>query len=235
MSRPRKHDGKGTDFAQRLEKEMASWGMNQASLAIRLGVSPGTVSGWFTKQYLPQPRILRGIADIFGVEEDWLAHGIGQKLNEQSRRVGEAVAKILPIPHHGSKIPTREIPLISWAQAGVATEFEEIPEDWQERVALPVSDPRAFAIQLRGDSMEPRFQDGDIAVLLPGTAARNGDLVVANIKEEGFAFKILNLVGGDPEHIRLTSYNSVYSPMDYPRTKFHWIYPVDSVTKRIRR
>jgi SOS-response transcriptional repressor LexA len=71
--------------------------------------------------------------------------------------------------------------------------------------------------------------------VLPSIAARNGDLVIANIKEEGFAFKVMSLIGGDPQLIRLTSYNPVYQPMDFQREQFHWIHPVHTVTKHVRR
>lgn len=134
-----------------------------------------------------------------------------------------------------SPLSIRMIPVICWAQAGVATAFENIPETWEERIPAVVEDENAFAIQIRGDSMEPKYSDGDVAVLLPGIFPRNGDLVIANVKDEGFVFKILTLVNGSPEQLRLTSYNPAYPPYDLPREKFHWIYPVDSVVKKVRR
>ena len=176
-------------------------------------------------------------------------HGKEPKLNAMSQIAGEQVVRSLPIlmaPHHGRtppkvehyrppRIPTKDIPLLSWAQAGIATSYEELPPDWQETIPASVPDESAFAIQLRGDSMEPQYKDGDIAIVMPSQAAHNGDLVIANIKNEGFAFKILNLVDGDPKRIRLTSYNLVYAPMEFRREDFHWIYPVFSVTKRVWR
>jgi SOS-response transcriptional repressor LexA len=238
MPRPPKPHRKGSPFTRRLVQEMDRWHFNQAWLATRLRISPGTVSGWFTKGATPQPRIVEELAELLGVEPAWLLHGREPKLNASSLRIGEQAVHNLslekPSTHYATS-RTREVPLISWTQAALVTAPDEIPESWPERVPAAVSDNRAFAIQLRGDSMEPRYQEGDIAVVLPSIAAHNGDLVVANIKEEGFAFKILNLVGGDSGHVKLTSYNPVYAPMEYPRAKFHWIYPVDSVTKRIRR
>jgi phage repressor protein C with HTH and peptisase S24 domain len=145
------------------------------------------------------------------------------------------VEKATSIKEAGIRVMVREIPLISWAQAGIAARYEEIPEEWQEHIWAAVNDRQAFAIQLRGDSMEPKFSEGDVVVLMPNIPARNGDLVVANIVDEGFAFKILNVVGGDFQKLRLSSYNQAYPPMDYDREQFHWIYPVHSVNKVIRR
>ncbi len=221
--------------------------LNQAWLAARLRISPGTVSAWFIKGATPQPRIVEELAELLGVEPGWLLHGQEPKLNAASRHAGEPVvhslalaerpprSKLAEATAHHAPVRTREVPLISWTQAGLATAFDEIPNSWQECVPAAVNDGSAFAIQLRGDSMEPKYQEGDIAVVLPKSPARHGDLVVANIKAEGFAFKILNLVGGDPRRVRLTSYNVAYEPMDFDRDDFHWIHPVHSVTRLIRR
>jgi SOS-response transcriptional repressor LexA len=238
MPRPPKPNRKGSPFADRLLQEMERWRLNQAWLATRLRISPGTVSGWFTKGATPQPRIAGELAELLGVEPAWLLHGREPKLNASSHHIGEQVVHGLTFaksPALPSVMRVREVPLLSWTQADLATAPNEIPASWPERFPAAVNDGSAFAIQLHGDSMEPRYQEGDIAVVLPSLAARGGDLVVANIREEGFAFKILNFVGGDPGQIKLTSYNPVYAPMECPRAKFHWIYPVDSVTRRIRR
>ncbi len=188
---------------------------------------------------------------MIGVAPSWLLQGKEPRLNPESQRTGEPVYRTLQIqgastkgikegaqkysPTNATGTAVKMIPLLSWAQAGIATSFDEIPEDWQEMIPAAVSDNQAFAIQLRGDSMEPRYQDGDVAIVLPNSPPRNGDLVIAKIKEEGFAFKILTLTGGDPAHIKLTSYNPAFPPMEFPREKFHWIYPVHSVNKIIRR
>jgi phage repressor protein C with HTH and peptisase S24 domain len=38
-----------------------------------------------------------------------------------------------------------------------------------------VHDPNAFAVRVVGDSMEPRFREGDIVVFSPASEVRNGD------------------------------------------------------------
>jgi SOS-response transcriptional repressor LexA len=188
---------------------------------------------------------------MLGVRPEWLVDGKEPKLNDRSKRAGEQVFSGLPLSPEmrGSekkRIPIAEnavlygreprmIPVLSWAQAGMAADFEEIPIDWQETIPSTVGDRNAVAIMLRGDSMEPKHSEGDIAVVMPTTAARHGDLVIAKIKEEGLVFKIFNLIGGDPRRIRLSSYNPAYSPNEYGREDFHFIFPVHSVTRLTRR
>lgn len=128
----------------------------------------------------------------------------------------------------------RNLPVLSWAQAGEAHDFGEIPSDWDEVVPSDVTDEHAFGVRLRGDSMEPRFSDGDIAILLPSIAPTNGETVVANLRDEGVLCKIMH-VQLDKNLIKLSSYNPAYPPLERHRDQFHWIYPVSSIIKQLRR
>ncbi len=128
----------------------------------------------------------------------------------------------------------RNLPVLSWAQAGEATDFSEIPPDWDEVVPSDVSDERAFGVRLRGDSMEPKFSEGDIAILLPSIPATNGEIVVANLKDEGVLCKIMH-VQLDRNLIKLSSYNPAYPSLERHRDQFHWIFPVMSIIKQLRR
>jgi phage repressor protein C with HTH and peptisase S24 domain len=134
----------------------------------------------------------------------------------------------------GGTYDLRKLPVLSWAQAGHATDFGEIPRDWDEVVPSDVTDERAFGVRLRGDSMEPKFSDGDIAILLPSVAPTNGEIVVANLKDEGVLCKIMH-VQLDKNLIKLSSYNPAYPPLERHRDQFNWIFPVSSVIKQLRR
>jgi repressor LexA len=128
----------------------------------------------------------------------------------------------------------RNLPVLSWTQAAQATAFDKMPREWDETVPSDVPNEQAIAVRLRGDSMEPKFSDGDIAVLLPDTTATNGETVVANLKNEGLLCKILH-VQHDKNLVKLSSYNPAYPPLEYPRDEFHWIYPVATIIKQLRR
>lgn len=128
----------------------------------------------------------------------------------------------------------RNLPVFSWTQAGQAVDFSEIPRDWEEVVPSAVADERAFGIRLRGDSMEPRFSDGDIAILLPSIAPTNGEIVVANLRNQGVLCKIMH-VQLDRNLVKLSGYNPAYPPMEYRLDEFHWIFPVESIIKPLRR
>jgi SOS-response transcriptional repressor LexA len=134
----------------------------------------------------------------------------------------------------GAAYGLRNLPVLSWTQAGQTLDFAEIPRDWDEVVPSDVSDERAFGVRLRGDSMEPKFADGDIAILLPGSPPTNGEIVVANLRNQGVLCKIMH-VHLDKNLVQLSSYNPAYPPTEYRRDEFHWIFPVSTIIRQLRR
>jgi phage repressor protein C with HTH and peptisase S24 domain/DNA-binding XRE family transcriptional regulator len=128
------------------------------------------------------------------------------------------------------------IPLISWAHAGRSLDgdFSDVV-NWEQRVPTPVKDPNAIAVQIRGDSMEPKISEGDTVILLCSVRAQTGDVVVARLKNGGVICKIFHLRGRTGRKFVLTSYNPAYPPTEHEEEDFYWIYPVHSVNKPMRR
>jgi phage repressor protein C with HTH and peptisase S24 domain len=50
---------------------------------------------------------------------------------------------------------------------GIADEYVTVPAE--------LSDPNAFAVRVVGDSMQPKYHEGDIVIFSPATAVRSGD------------------------------------------------------------
>jgi phage repressor protein C with HTH and peptisase S24 domain len=146
----------------------------------------------------------------------------------------EKATSVKPNGNVAASYGLRNLPILSWAQAGQAHDFEQLPSDWAETVPSDVTDEHAFGFRLRGDSMEPKLSEGDIAILLPSTAATNGEIVVANVRDQGVLCKIMH-VQLDKNLIKLSSYNPAYPPTEYHRDEFHWIFPVAAIVKQLRR
>ena len=121
---------------------------------------------------------------------------------------------------------------------GEVTDLTEIPRDWDEVVPK-----RCFLMSGRlvcgcaGDSMEPKFCDGDIAILLPGSAPTAMAKSSCGQSQEpgGVLCKIVMHVQLDKNLIKLSSYNPAYPPTEYHRQEFHWIFPVAAIIKQLRR
>jgi len=117
----------------------------------------------------------------------------------------------------------RLIPVLGWAHAGEAATYEELPESWQDQVPTECRDVKAFAVRLEGESMEPKFSEGDLLILQPSKQPYNGCLAVCRFQNDGIVFRRLELL---PGKVRLMALNPLYPPSEHSPEDFSWIYPV---------
>ena len=75
--------------------------------------------------------------------------------------------------------PGRLIPVINRVAAGYPVDFDDLeyPAGFaDDYVRCPdVDDPQAFAVRVIGNSMEPKFIEGDIVIFSPAAEVRSGD------------------------------------------------------------
>jgi SOS-response transcriptional repressor LexA len=128
----------------------------------------------------------------------------------------------------------RQVPIVSWAQAGKLVAYTELDDSWLEFTATNCRDENCFAVIISGDSMEPKYSAGDIAILVPNVEPRHGCLVVCKLKNEGVFFKRFQQAA-DGKSFRLASFNPAYPPIRCRREDFVWVYPVFQVTKNVWR
>lgn len=116
-------------------------------------------------------------------------------------------------------------------------EIDAVPREMgrhsRAEVYAECEDPAAFAMTFEGDSMEPRYVSGDILVLMPSLKPRNDDLVVAKFKDGNVLFRLYHQ--GEQNEVVLTSYNPIYPTMKFTGSQIEWIYPVDSMSRKINR
>lgn len=118
------------------------------------------------------------------------------------RRVGSSMSKE---PGDGldknvTPIGRRRVPVISYVQAGMMSEVVDpfVLGDGFEMIDAPAGcSNRTFGLRIEGNSMEPRFHDGDTVVIDPTLAPRPGDFVVGKNGKEEATFKKYVLRGVD--------------------------------------
>lgn len=108
--------------------------------------------------------------------------------------------------------------------AGFAEEFVPSPAD--------LDDVQAFALRITGDSMAPRFRDGDIVICSPERVPENGDAVVAKVNGDETTCKIFYLHG---RNVTLSPVNPNYPAQVYPLEEVSWVYPVIICQRREKR
>lgn len=115
------------------------------------------------------------------------------------------------------------IPVVGWAHAGEAGSYEEIPKAWQEKIPTESPDPHAFAVELEGDSMEPKFSEGDVLIVQPSEQPYSGCFVVARFINDGIIFRRMEMSG---DQIVLQPLNERWPMSTHSPDEFAWIYPV---------
>lgn len=176
-------------FGLRLQASRKSAGKSQQAVADAFGVSLQAVSGWERGVARPEQDKLVKLAELYGMSLDDLMD-IG---NGKSRR------------------PSPAIPVISMVQAGGWT--ENLAAGSPERTVSsdkPVS-KRAFALEITGTSMLPRFQEGDVVIIDPAIEPVPGDFVVAKLDgEDGTTFKQYRIRSHSPKVIELHALNELF-------------------------
>lgn len=85
----------------------------------------------------------------------------------------------------------KQVPLISWVQAGDWK--QAIQEEVDEYIASQFLKPNLFALRVKGDSMEPRFHEGDILVVDPDANWGHDSFVIAINGDFETTFKQLKI------------------------------------------
>ena len=164
----------------------------QMAIAKRTGLGQTTVGRIIRGEVDPSAENLRKIADAFGTTVEYLLTGSMTVVRPIESGVD---ANVEPGPDIRGKVP-----LISWVQAGDWCEVVDnfAPGDAESWLPCPKAfGQHAFALRVRGISMEPKYQDGDIIFVDPGVVAEHGKNVVVRLDDDQEAtFKQLVVEGG---------------------------------------
>ncbi|MDO8302200.1 MAG: S24 family peptidase, partial [Sedimentisphaerales bacterium] len=121
----------------------------------------------------------------------------------------------------------RLVPIINKVAAGYPVDFDDlqypvgVADDY---VRCPdLHDANAFAVRVVGDSMEPKFHEGDIVVFSPAAEVRTGDdcFIRFSLPHET-TFKRVFFEDGDK--VRLQPRNEKYPPMTADGKRINGIY-----------
>lgn len=176
------------NMSDRIKQKRLELGLSQDQLAEKAKISQPAIKkieGGGNTKFVVE------IAEALGVSPTWLKTG-----EEQNTKVKEerAIYNVTNGPSIKGKVP-----LISWVSAGFFCEAIDNfhPGDAEEWIATTsTTSPNAFALRVRGDSMEPEFPAGSIIIVDPLREALPGNFVIAKNGGEA-TFKQLAQDGAD--------------------------------------
>jgi SOS-response transcriptional repressor LexA len=191
-------------------------GLSLRDLAHLAALDPGYLSNLERGKQRMNLEIMATLARALEVEPSLLLPAPRKKILQN-----DSAQAILPL--------TQSVPLISKVAAGDPKEYTDgdYPPGFADRfIPIPlgtIRDPQAFALEVEGDSMEPRFPKGTFVICSPMTELLNGKAAVVKMDEGEVACKIFykraNL-------ITLTSVNEKYEPIVVEIKRVLWAYPV---------
>jgi len=202
---------------ERIKQLRELLGLTQTEFASRIGLTYKMLGLYEKGKYEPSEKVLRLISSTFGVSYEWLKEGKGEMWVRKDKALLEgAGARLNEFPERLFRIPVV-------GDAGVG--FPKSPADIKLVGYILVSKETLqkggrFAIQVRGDSMEPTLHNGDFLVFKPyvgdGSDIPSGKIVVVrNIGGELIVKRLVRING----LILLTSDNPKYPPIPPERAE----------------
>ena len=159
-------------FSELLKQCRKKQGVSQAELASRLGVTQQAVGKWESGKSSPDPATVARIAEILSTTADFLLglyRPVSNAATPEERFFGNYAESLIPV--------------IGTVKAGYgALAFEE---DYGQEYARVKDPSNYFYLVVRGDSMEPRISDGDLALVHRQNTLDNGDLGVLVYGSDG--------------------------------------------------
>ena len=214
-----------TSIGERIREARENKQLDQATLSGKIGVVTRTLQRWEKGEQVPDGVSIMKIAKATNVQSNWLLTGGGQMYLIPSRP-----ANIFPLqPATRRRVKLVDLPLVSAVPAGkVATIFH--PDYVDNYVTVDdVKDPQAFALKVKGNSMSPRIEDGDIVVVSPLQEARNGDICVVRVDGED----TLKKVKFEGNYIHLIPLNPDFEPVTVKRKDVNFVWKVVKLIKEL--
>jgi len=185
-----------TSLAMRIQVRLQELGLSERQASLKAGLSDSYLRNIREgKSSAPRIDTLKKIALVLDTTPDWLMSG--ERVEESTTTVSKADED----PYQGLAEPTnavisdalvlpnRRLPVYGQAVGGVDGEFPMNGTMLFDVLCPPQLSEvaEAYAVIITGDSMYPRYEDGEIAFIDPTRRVRRGDYVVAQILMDEFS------------------------------------------------
>lgn len=126
--------------------------------------------------------------------------------------LGVANSEISNISNKFEKANGVWIPVLGRVAAGIPINMVTDIIDQEQITEEMAASGEYFALQIHGDSMEPKMSDGDVVIVRQQDDAESGEIVIATINGDNATCKRLRKYA---EGIMLLSTNPAYEPMTF--------------------
>ena len=178
-------------FAPNFNHQLKIHGKTQKDICNLLNVSTSTVSDWSTAKKYPRIDKIQAIADYLDIYKSELT----EEYHNQRHNI-DAI----------------KIPVLGKVVAGIPIEAIEEILDYEEINLELAKTGDFFALQIKGDSMEPRMQEGDVVIVRKQETVDTGDIAIVLVNGDEATVKKIKILN---DGIMLIPFNSKYDPWEY--------------------
>lgn len=179
--------------AKKIREYRKEAGLTQRELGEKIGVKHNTISSYESGTNEPEQNILFKIADALNIS-------INDLFPKQSS--ANATTSIL-------------IPVLGRIVAGEPIDAITDIIDYEEITPRMAQKGKHFALMVRGKSMEPTLQEGDVVIVRQQPTVENGEIAIVLINGDEATVKEIR---EDPAGLTLIGHNvAVYTPHFYTR------------------
>lgn len=178
-------------FSNNLKRELKIHNKNQTDLCEFLNLNSSTVSDWVNGKKYPRMDKVQKIADYLNIMKSDLTEE-KQPFNKISRGV--------------------KIPVLGRVIAGIPVEAIEEIIDYEEIDEKTARCGNYFALQVKGDSMEPKMSEGDVVIVRQQDMVESGDVAIVLINGDEATVKRVRILD---DGIMMIPFNTKYVPWTY--------------------
>ncbi|MEE1443236.1 MAG: XRE family transcriptional regulator [Blautia sp.] len=193
------------EMGERIKERRLAMNFTQEELAQKLGLQKSAIAKYENGRVENIKRsVISKMADILECTPSYLMGWESISNEEIGGTFQENIQKLLP-KKHGVLIK-----VLGRVAAGIPIEAVEDVIDNEEISEALAKTGDFFALQIHGDSMEPRMCEGDVVIVRQQNDAESGDIVIAMINGDDATCKRLRKYR---DGIELISNNPAYKPM----------------------
>lgn len=193
-------------FSSNLKKQLSLHNKTQSDIVNDLHITSSTVSDWVNGKKYPRMDKVQLLADYLGI---WKSN-LTEKIENQNMS-GRGVS----------------IPVVGKVIAGIPIDAIEEIIDYEEIDIKLASTGEFYGLQIKGDSMSPRFLEGDVVIVKKQSNIENGEIAIVLVNgNEATVKKIKKMHNG----IMLIPLNNSYEPIFYNAEEINTL-PVQIIGK----
>jgi len=191
---------KNKSLAQRIAQRLQKLGLSERQASLKAGLSDSYLRNIREgKSTAPRIDTLEKIAQILETTSSWLISGEGPESQAENMMSSLAESEVRPNQdlHEPANAvisdafisTNRRLPVYGHAVGGIDGEFPMNGTFLFDVLCPPQLSEisEAYAVIISGDSMYPRYEDGEIAFIDPTRRVKRGDYVVAQIMMDEFS------------------------------------------------